>query len=75
MAIFSDKFGLLVAICWGIKLLFDSALLVPFFLFSGQKQILPYIIPTALIYPPYIVYTALSSLFSSFVWKGKITKR
>lgn len=75
MAIFSDKFGLLVAICWGIKLLFDLALLVPFFLFSGQKQILPYIIPTALIYPPYIVYTALSSLFSSFVWKGKITKR
>lgn len=53
----------------GIKFIVDTLLLIPFLIFSKQQELILYLIPTALIYPFYIAYTALVGLFGSFKWR------
>ena len=64
-AIFDSKFILL----WLIKLVIDSALLIPFLLFSQQKYLIAYIPFLSVIYPFYIIMTVLGGLFGKFRWK------
>ena len=63
--IFDSKFILL----WVIKLVIDSALLIPFLLFSQQRYLIGYIPFLSVIYPFYIIMTVLGGLFGKFRWK------
>ena len=63
--IFDSKFILL----WLIKLVIDSALLIPFLLFSQQKYLICYIPFLSVIYPFYIIMTVFGGLFGKFRWK------
>jgi hypothetical protein len=60
-------FGLFVL----LKTLTDLPLLRGFAEFSNRKNIIPYVFIFGFLYPFYIVFTAISSLFSSFSWKGR----
>lgn len=68
-AVFIGKICWLVIISWLAKLIIDCCLLVPFFCYSQQKKLILYIVPTAVIYPFYIVFTAINSLFCTWKWK------
>ncbi|NCA78968.1 MAG: glycosyltransferase [Sphingobacteriia bacterium] len=74
-AFFNVKIWGLVILTWCIKLFCDGCLLIPFFNFSQQKKAILTIIPAAVTYPFYIVYTAISGLFTSFRWKNSVAKK
>ena len=60
-------FGLFVL----LKTLIDLPLLHGFAEFSNRKSTVPYLLLFGFLYPFYIVFTAISSLFFSFSWKGR----
>jgi cellulose synthase/poly-beta-1,6-N-acetylglucosamine synthase-like glycosyltransferase len=52
------------------KLLIDSILLIPFLNFSKQKRLAKFIPILSLLYPFYIVFTAILGLFGKVKWKN-----
>jgi cellulose synthase/poly-beta-1,6-N-acetylglucosamine synthase-like glycosyltransferase len=59
----------------GAKLLVDFLLLNRYLSFSSQRNLLNVFIPLQLVYPIYIVFTALSGVISSGKWKGRRIKQ
>lgn len=53
-----------------VKMLVDSALVVPFLCYSKQKKLIKYIPLLAVIYPFYILITILGGFWGSFRWKN-----
>jgi cellulose synthase/poly-beta-1,6-N-acetylglucosamine synthase-like glycosyltransferase len=60
-------FGLFVL----FKILTDLPLLHGFTEFSNRKSTVPYLFIFGFLYPFYVVFTALSSFFFRFSWKGR----
>lgn len=54
---------------FAVKLVADTAILLPFLSYSRQLRLWIYILPLSIIYPFYIVYVSISGLFGSFRWK------
>jgi poly-beta-1,6-N-acetyl-D-glucosamine synthase len=54
-----------------LKLAADTILTLPVLLRTNQIYLIKYLIPVALLYPFYILGTALLSLFIKPVWKGR----
>lgn len=54
-----------------LKLAADTILTLPVLLRTNQIYLMKYMVPVALLYPFYILITALLSLFIKPVWKGR----
>lgn len=58
-------------LCFIIKLGTDFVFLNNILRFFGQSRLLPWVLPLQLVYIPYVVLTALASLFGGYRWKGR----
>ncbi len=54
-----------------LKFLIDIPILFDFMKFSGKRNLLIFIFPLEIIYPFYIIFTAIVSLFYRYEWKGR----
>lgn len=74
-AFFNGLFGYAFLGMAGAKMLADFLLLKRYLSFSGQSNLLNVFLPLQLVYPIYIVFTALSGVIGSGKWKGRRVKR
>jgi len=51
------------------KMLLDSILLIPFLIFTNQKKLIKFIPILSIIYPFYIIFTAIFGIFGKIKWK------
>ena len=58
-----------------LKVLFDSLILLPVLLRFKQYRLIPYLIPASVLYPFYIVFTALLALAGNYQWKNRKYKK
>jgi len=57
-----------------IKLLSDRILLYKYSKFVKSRHLLKWLLPLSLVYPFYVVLTAVFGVFGKFVWKGRSSK-
>ena len=71
LAIFQPHMIPFVFAMFFLKLAADTILTLPVLLRTNQIYLIKYLIPVALLYPFYILGTALLSMFVKPVWKGR----
>jgi cellulose synthase/poly-beta-1,6-N-acetylglucosamine synthase-like glycosyltransferase len=71
LAIFQSHMIPFVFAMFFLKLAADTILTLPVLLRTNQIYLMKYLIPVALLYPFYILGTALLSIFVKPVWKGR----
>ena len=69
VAFFSATIFKLFLFAFFFKMLLDSILLVPFLTFTNQKKLIKYIPILSIIYPFYIIFTAIFGIFGKIKWK------
>lgn len=62
---------LTIAFVFLVKLLSDRILLYNYAKFSKSMHLLKWLLPLSLVYPLYVVLTAIFGFFGKFVWKGR----
>jgi len=68
-AFFSVNLLQLFLFAFFFKMLLDSILSVPFLIFTNQKNLIKFIPILSIIYPFYIVFTAIFGFFGKIKWK------
>jgi len=68
-------FVVMAAMLFAVKLIIDFPLLFSAARFVGRSKLIWYYLPMQLIYPFYIIITAVLSFFMKFEWKGRKRKR
>ncbi|MDR1591335.1 MAG: glycosyltransferase [Prevotellaceae bacterium] len=68
-AIFLPTLWTVTVLMFCLKFLTDCLLLVPFLRFSKQEKLIPLLLPVALLYPFYIILTAIAGLFGQVRWR------
>lgn len=58
-----------------IKVVSDSLILLPILLRFRKYRLIPYLIPASVLYPFYIVFTALLALAGNYQWKNRKYKK
>ncbi len=54
-----------------LKIMIDIPIMYSFMKFSGKRKLWFFILPLEIIYPFYILFTALISIFFRYEWKGR----
>jgi cellulose synthase/poly-beta-1,6-N-acetylglucosamine synthase-like glycosyltransferase len=62
---------LITACCWGLKTIADLPLMGSISRSVGQRKLMAYFLPLAILYPLYIVIAGLAGIFGRFSWKGR----
>jgi len=71
ISFFSPWFIIIYFMFIFLKFLIDLPMIQAYSEFSNKKSIVIYLLPFEIIYPFYIVYTAIFAIFSTFEWKGR----
>ncbi len=72
LAIFvNSSYWIPFAFIFLVKIIVDRILLFSFGRFVRSSQLLRWVFPLSLIYPFYVITTAISGLFGKFDWKGR----
>ena len=69
--IFATNILVFAGVIWLIKVFVDFIVLSTATKFFNQQKLLWWFFPASIIYPFYVVFSALAGLFSGYSWKGR----
>lgn len=74
LCIWQPVFGILTAMLWLMKCIFDLPILLRITKMVNQRKVMLHYIPLQIVYPFYIVIAAIGGLFGKFTWKDRLIR-